>query len=299
MKVRSHEHERRPAHRRGAARKEGPDQRHGRRLPQVRSEPIRLLLQGCSLGHHPRRAASLLETTRAPSLTAVLRLSPGPRAPARRGRKQGPGGKFRADYVPQSQIKPRLSHNGVRVGSVNERTRQYYAIHRTRLGLILGNRDLRSVANLARRLGSKLATVRFILSGRYMPSFALGLATAGELGMDPYVFYAWIWERQQERAYWFPEARPSRRFSRAWHVVKPVYTTLPPDPGPGRRFRQDVTPAKEGAEEPGKPIPDSRKPPGAHDWKSFDPKKDPVYLRVMRELAIRRGAGVDSKPSGA
>jgi len=254
-----------------------------------------------------------------------IRLLPNPRAPypgaspqvmrllvqqqqlARSGQPTAPPEgqpiRYRPDMLPGGQVfrngqTSRFSP-GKTGANPSERDLQYLTVLRTRMKLVLGSRRLGSIIKLARRVGVNTATVGNVLKGVHAPSFGLGLALAKELGLDPYVFYAWLWERQQERAWWFPEERPNR-LPRGKAHPRPIYSMSPPPPLPSRGSSRRLAafgplpppaePAPPVAREGRSKLPNGapRHAPGAFDWRNYDPLADPVYVRVMQEVA-RRG----------
>ena len=207
--------------------------------------------------------------------------------------------RYRPDMVPGGQVFRNGETNRFSPGRTgpnpSERDLQYLTVRKIRLKLMLRGRHLGSVLKLARRSGASPVTVGNILKGVSTPSFGLGLTLAKELGLDPYVFYAWLWERQQERAWWFPEERPSR-LPRGKAHPRPVYSMTPPPPLPSRGNHRGpplpppAEPAPPVVRETRSKLPNGapRHAPGAFDWRNYDPMSDPVYVRVMQEVA-RRG----------
>lgn len=205
----------------------------------------------------------------------VLRFVPGPR------RHNVPPDRA----TPAHRIRPRLTRVGL-PQDATARQIQYASIQRTRLGLILGDAGLKSARELSRKTGIPIRAVSKTLTGESMPSFGIGLTIAGALGWDPFVFYAWLWERQQERAWWRPESRPEHRAKGVRYQARPVYTIPPPPPEDRTREKHKaVGPAP--VERVGPKTRADKMGPGAFDWREYDPKDDPVYRRVMLEIGKR------------
>jgi len=213
-------------------------------------------------------------------LLSPIRYRPGYRAGSAPGRPQ-PG--YRPDH-PEGRI-PLPVHlcSTVYRPDLCGRDLQYHAVHKTRLRLMLANARVKSLRALARKIRMGTPDLSRVMSGREMPTLGTGLSIAAELNMDPYTFYAWLWERQQERAFWFPEERSMRPSKRnhprpsvalvepATRRPSPRASTLPMQPLPA--------PARPRSGHHGSV------PPGGYDWRNYAPHKDPVYLRVMSHLA--------------
>lgn len=175
---------------------------------------------------------------------------------------------------------------------ISDRDRQYYAIHKTRLRLLFAAAPMcHSIRALGRALGIPQNIVGYYLAGRRMPSLGVGLALAYHLAMEPGVLYAWLWERQQERAFWFPEERPVRK-PLTYHPRPLVSFTTTPDRSPSLPCAP-ATPAPAVARKPSLCM--NTVSPGACDWRNYSPETDPVYLRVMRELASGRRSVAPSR----